>query len=79
MFKSQNAENGMGANGRAMFCLPEFEVKFETRNGAIFMFRADKVLHCIMKNQGGNQYNMAFFQKNSVLNHLKSLIILDYP
>jgi len=24
MFKSQNAENGMGANGRAMFCLPEF-------------------------------------------------------
>jgi hypothetical protein len=79
MFKSQNAENGMGANGRTMFCLPEFEVKFETRNGAIFMFRANKVLHCTMKNQGGNQYDMAFFQKNSVLNHLKSLIILDDP
>jgi hypothetical protein len=61
MFKSQNAENGMGANGRAMFSLPEFEVKFETRNGAIFMFRADKVFHCTMKNQGGNQYNMTFF------------------
>jgi len=72
MFKSQNVENGMGANGRAMFCLPEFEVKFETRNGAIFMFRADKVLHCTMKNRG-NQYSMAFFQKKSVLNHLKSL------
>jgi hypothetical protein len=54
MFKSQNVENGMGANGRAMFCLPEFEVKFETKNGEIFMFRANKVLHCTMKNQGGN-------------------------
>jgi hypothetical protein len=63
----------MGANGGVTFCLPEFEVKFETRNGAIFMFRADKVLHSTMKNQGGNQYGMAFFQKNSVLNHLKSL------
>jgi hypothetical protein len=66
MFKSQNVENGMGANGRVMFCLSEFEVKFETRNGAIFMFSVDKVLHCTMKNQGGNQYGMAFFQKNSV-------------
>ncbi len=54
----------MGANGGAMFYLPEFEVKFETRNGAIFMFKADKVFHCTMKNQGGNQYGMAFFQKN---------------
>jgi hypothetical protein len=26
-----------------------------------------------MKNQGGNQYDMAFFQKKFVLNHLKSL------
>jgi hypothetical protein len=26
-----------------------------------------------MKNQGGSQYNMTFFQKNYVLNHLKSL------
>jgi hypothetical protein len=73
MFKSQNVENGMGANGRAMFCLPKFEVKFETRNVTIFMFRADKVLHYTIKNQRGNQYGMAFFQKKSVLNHLKSL------
>jgi hypothetical protein len=73
MFKSQNAENGMGVNGRAMFCLAEFEIKLETRNGAIFMFMACKVFHCTMKNQGGNQYNMAFFQNNCVLNHLKSL------
>jgi hypothetical protein len=63
----------MGVNGRTMFCLPEFEVKFETRNGTIFMFRADKVLHCTMKIQGRNQYGMTFFQKNYVLNHLKSL------
>ncbi len=73
MFKSQNAENGMGTNGRAMFCLPEFEVKFETRNGAIFMFKADKVLHCTMKTQKENQYGMTFFQKKILLNHLKSL------
>ncbi len=73
MFKSQNAKNGIGANGRAMFCLPKFEVKFETKNGAVFMFRADKVFHYTMKNQGGNQYGMAFFQIFFVLNHLKSL------
>jgi hypothetical protein len=41
--------------------------------GQFFMFRANKVLHYIMKNQGGNQYGMAFFQKKIVLNHLKSL------
>jgi hypothetical protein len=41
----------MGANGQAMFSLLEFEVKFETKNGAIFMFRANKILHCTMKNQ----------------------------
>jgi hypothetical protein len=29
------------------------------------MFRADKVFHCTMKNQGRNQYGMAFFQKTS--------------
>jgi hypothetical protein len=63
----------MGANGRAKFCLPKFEVKFETKNGEIFMFRVDKKIHCTMKNQGGSQYGMAFFQKNCVLNHLKSL------
>jgi hypothetical protein len=56
-----------------MFCLPKFEVKFETKNGAIFMLKADEVLHYTMKNQGGSQYNMTFFQKNYVLNHLKSL------
>jgi hypothetical protein len=63
----------MGANGRVMFCLTKFEVNFDTRNGAIFMFRADTVIHYTMKNQGGNQYGMAFFQKKSILNHLKSL------
>jgi hypothetical protein len=63
----------MGANGQTMFCLPKFEVKLETKNGAIFMFKAYKVFHCTMKNQGRNQYGMAFFQKHYVLNHLKSL------
>jgi hypothetical protein len=63
----------MGANVRITFCLPEFEVKFETKNGAIFMFKTNKVFDCTMKNQGGNQYDIAFFQKSYVLNHLKSL------
>jgi hypothetical protein len=62
----------MGTNGWT-FCLLKFEVKFETKIGAIFMFKADKVLHYIVKNQGGNQCGMSFFQKNYVLNHLKSL------
>ncbi len=62
-----------GINGQIMFCLREFEVKFETKNGAIFMFKVDKILQCTMKNQGGDQYVMTFFQKNYVLNHLKSL------
>jgi hypothetical protein len=44
----------MGAYGQATFCLLKFEVKLETKNGAIFMFRVDKIHHCIMKNQGEN-------------------------
>jgi hypothetical protein len=28
------------------------------------MFCADNVLHCIMKNQSGNQYGVTFVQKN---------------
>ncbi len=63
----------MGANGQTMFCSPKFEVKFETKNGVIFMFMANKVLHCTIKNQRGNQYGMAFFQKTYVLNHLRSV------
>ncbi len=42
------------------------------KNGAISMFKAYKVFHWTMKNRG-NQYGMAFFQKQFVLNHLKSL------
>jgi len=41
MFKSQNAKNGMRTNGWATFYLPKFEVKLDTKNGAIFMFKAD--------------------------------------
>ncbi len=37
------------------------------------MFKANQILHCTMKNQGENQYGMTFFQRNYVLNHLKSL------
>jgi len=51
----------MGANGQTTFCLREFEVNFETKNGEIFMFKVDKFFHYTMKNQGGNQYNTKFF------------------
>ncbi len=61
--QSQNAENGMWTNDQVMFCLLEFEVKFETKNGAIFMFKENKVLLYTMRNQGRNQYVMAFFQE----------------
>jgi len=50
--------------------LLEFKVKFRTRNGRIFMFHVDKVLHYIMKNQSGNQYGVAFFQKTFVFKYL---------
>ncbi len=73
MFKSQNEENGMGVNGQATFYLPKFEVKFETKNGAIFMFKVDKVFHYAVINQRRNQSSMAFFQIFFVLYHLKSL------
>jgi hypothetical protein len=49
----------MGTNDQATFCLTEFE----TKKWAIFMFRANKIFHYTMKNQGGNQYDMTFFQK----------------
>jgi hypothetical protein len=69
----QNEKNGIGANGQAMFCLSKFDVKCKTKNGAIFMFRENKVIHCTMKNQRGNQYSMAFFHKTYVLIHLRKL------
>jgi len=56
-----------------MFCLLKFEVKRKTKNGAIFMFNANKVIFCTMKNQRGNQCSMAFFQKTYVSIHLRSL------
>lgn len=64
----------MGTYGQTTFCLTKFEVKLETKNGAIFMFRANKILHYIMKNKKGNQYGMAFFPKNIfLLNDLRNL------
>jgi hypothetical protein len=52
----------MGTNGQTMFCLRKFEVKFETKNGAIFMLKANNFFHYTMKSQKGDQYDMAFFQ-----------------
>jgi hypothetical protein len=53
----------MGTNAQTMFCLPKFEVKFETKNGAISMFRADKVLHCIMEKPRRESIRYGIFPK----------------
>jgi hypothetical protein len=66
-------ENELEADGMRTFCLPEFKIKFKIRSGGIFMFHADKVLHCTMKNQSGNQYGVAFVQKTYVFKYLMNL------
>ncbi len=48
---------------RTLYLL-ELKVNFRTRNGGIFMFHVNKVLHYKMNNQNGNQYGVAFVQKN---------------
>jgi hypothetical protein len=41
-------EGELEVDGVGTLCLPKFKVKFKIRNGGIFMFHANKVLHCIM-------------------------------
>jgi len=65
-------ENELEANGTKTFCLSKFKIKFKIRSGN-FMFCADKVLHCTMKNQSGNQYGVAFVQKTYVFKYLMNL------
>jgi hypothetical protein len=66
-------EGELEVNGVGTFCLSKFKVKFKTRNGGIFMCRANKVLHCIMKNQSGDQYGVAFAQNTNVFKYLTNL------
>ncbi len=42
-------EGELDVDGVGTFCLPKFKVKFKTRNGSIFIFHTNKVLHCIRK------------------------------
>ncbi len=65
-------ENGQ-VEGQGTFCLLEYPIKFKTHNGLIFMFKTDKHVHCTIKNQMGDQYGLAFFQKTSIMNFLKAL------
>ncbi len=64
-------KNGQ-VEGEGIFCLPEYPIKFKTHNGFIFMFKVDKHLHFTIKNQMGDQYVMAFFQKSYIMNFLKA-------
>jgi hypothetical protein len=66
-------EGELEVDGIVAFCVPKFKVKFKTRNGGIFMFHANKVLHCIMKNQSGDQYGVAFAQNTFVFKYLMNL------
>ncbi len=73
LFDCDGVEGDSEANGVGTFYLLEFKIKFKTRNGGIFMFRANKVLHCIMINQNGDQYSVAFVQKTYVFTYLMNL------
>jgi hypothetical protein len=66
-------ENESKVDGARTFCLPKFTIKFKIRSGGIFMFHVDKVLHCTMKNQSGNQYGVAFDQKTYAFKYLMNL------
>ncbi len=53
--------NELGEVGEGTFCLLEYGMKFRTKCGVVFLFQVDKVLHCSIKKQCGNQFGMAFF------------------
>ncbi len=59
------------SHAKAKFCWLEYEIKFEAWSGSVFMLQADKMFHCIMANQSGNVYGVAFLDKTYVLNHLR--------
>jgi len=69
LFNCDGLESELKAYGAGTFCLSEFN----TRNGGIFMFRVDNVLHYTMKNQSGNQYGVTFVQKTYVFKYLINL------
>jgi hypothetical protein len=59
------------SHAKAQFCWLEYEIKFETWSGNAFMLKANKMFHCIVPNQSGNIYGVAFLDKTYVLNHLR--------
>lgn len=48
----------MDARGEGMFCLPKYGLKFKIFYGNVFMFRENRILHCIIKNAIGVQYGI---------------------
>ncbi len=59
------------SHAKAQFYWLEYEIKFEARSGIVFMLQVDKMFHCIMANQSGNAYGVAFLDRTYVLNHLR--------
>jgi hypothetical protein len=60
------------SHAKAQSCLLEYEIKFEAQSGNAFMLQVDKMFHCIVANQSGNVYDVAFLEKKSILNHPRS-------
>jgi hypothetical protein len=48
------------SHAKAQFCWLEYEIKFEAQNVSVFMLQVDNMFHCIMANQSGNVYGVAF-------------------
>jgi len=63
----------MDACGEGMFCLARYGLKFKILYDNVFMFRANRILHYVVKNAIGVQYGIYnIFSKNSILKHLTS-------
>lgn len=60
----------------SLFAFPEFRVGFIPGNGDVLCFRASSFYHCTRALKKRNQLGLAFFQKASLLRHLKLLLNL---
>ncbi len=55
------------ASGKGMFCLHEYGLKLKIFNGGVFMFKANRILYCVVKDATCVQYGITLFQKNMFL------------
>ncbi len=61
------------SHAKAQSYLLEHEIKFEAQSGNAFIFKLTKCFTTyLVANQSGNVYGVAFLEKKSILNHLRS-------